>query len=117
MNETQRPPLDHSELEQASLGDEAFERELLSEFLASSDGMLSSIVGAVQSRDAQQVHRAAHSLKGCCWTVGARELGAECEKLELQARGGALDGAEDSVTRIHELYQQVDEYVRRRWSL
>lgn len=117
MNETQTPPLDHSELEQASLGDEAFERELLAEFLASSGGMLSSIAGAVASRDAQQVHRAAHSLKGCCWTVGARALGAECEKLELEARGGGLAGAEDSVVRIQELYQQVDAYVRRRWSL
>jgi len=117
MNEMQMPPLDHDELEQASLGDEAFERELLSEFLSSSGGMLSSIVGAVESRDPQQVHRAAHSLKGCCWTVGARALGAECEQLELKARGGVLEGAEDSVTRIQELYQQVDEYVRRRWSL
>ncbi len=117
MNETQKPPLDHADLEQASLGDEAFERELLAEFLASSDGMLSSIVSAVEARDAQQLHRAAHSMKGCCWTVGARDLGTECEKLELEARGGGLAGAEDSVVRIQELYRQVDAYVRRRWSL
>jgi HPt (histidine-containing phosphotransfer) domain-containing protein len=117
MQDTQTPPLEHSDLEQASLGDEAFERELLSEFLASSNGMVSSIAGAVESRDPQKVYHAAHNLKGCSWTVGARALGAECEKLELEARGGGLAGAEDSVTRIQELYRQVDEYVRRRWSL
>jgi HPt (histidine-containing phosphotransfer) domain-containing protein len=117
MNEPQSPPLDRSELEQSSMGDVEFERELLSEFLASTDDMLASLAGAVQDSDVERVHRAAHSLKGCCWTVGARELGSECEKLELEARDGAIACAEERLTRIRELLRQVDDFVRKTWSL
>ena len=99
------------------MGDVEFERELLAEFLSSSDAMLSSLGGAVQESDVERVHRAAHSLKGCCWTVGARALGSECEQLELQARGGSIDGAETHLARIREMLRQVDEYVRRTWAL
>jgi HPt (histidine-containing phosphotransfer) domain-containing protein len=116
MNESQ-PPLDRAELEQSSLGDVEFERELLSEFLASSDDMLASLAGAVEESDVERVHRAAHSLKGCCWTVGARKLGSECEQLEHQARGGTIEGAEERLGRIRAMLREVDEYVRRTWSL
>jgi hypothetical protein len=107
MNESQ-PPLDRAELEQSSLGDVEFERELLSEFLASSDDMLASLAGAVEESDVERVH---------CWTVGARKLGSECEQLEHQARGGTIEGAEERLGRIRAMLREVDEYVRRTWSL
>lgn len=99
------------------MGDVEFERELLQEFLSSTDGMLSSLAGAVASSDPKEVLRAAHSLKGCCWTVGARALGAECEELELEAKGGSVADAERRLARIQDLLGQVDAYVRRHWSL
>lgn len=110
-------PLERSDLEQASLGDAEFEKELLSEFLDSTTSLLGSLSEALASRDVQLVHRTAHSLKGCCWTVGARSMGSACEELELQARGGVLDRAESLVERIHDLFGQLDVYVRRTWSL
>jgi HPt (histidine-containing phosphotransfer) domain-containing protein len=118
MSETQdMPPVERADLEQSSLGDTEFERELLSEFLASSSTMLSSLAGAVASSDPTQVMQAAHSLKGCSWTVGARALGAECEQLEHEAKGGSVQLAEERLERIQGLLRQVDAYVRQNWSL
>ena len=111
------PPVERADLEQSSLGDTEFERELLSEFLASSSTMLTSLQGAVASSDPSEVMRAAHSLKGCSWTVGARALGAECEQLEHEARGGSVEQAEQRLDRIQGLLQQVDAYVREHWAL
>lgn len=111
------PPVERADLEQSSLGDTEFERELLSEFLASSTDMLTSLEGAVASSDAVKVMKAAHSLKGCSWTVGARVLGAECEQLEQEAKGGHVEQAEQRLNRIQALLQQVDAYVRENWSL
>lgn len=111
------PPVERADLEQSSLGDTEFERELLAEFLTSSNDMLSSLQGAVASSDAVQVMKAAHSLKGCSWTVGARLLGAECEQLEQEAKGGHVEQAEQRLNRIRGLLRQVDEYVRQNWSL
>jgi HPt (histidine-containing phosphotransfer) domain-containing protein len=111
------PPVERADLEQSSLGDSDFERELLAEFLASSTTMLNSLEGAVASSDAVQVMKAAHSLKGCSWTVGARMLGAECEQLEHEAKSGHVEQAEQRLNRIQALLQQVDAYVRENWSL
>lgn len=111
------PPVERADLEQSSLGDAEFERELLSEFLSSSSTMLSSLAGAVAASDPSQVMRAAHSLKGCSWTVGARALGAECAQLEQEAKSGSIDQAEQRLTRIQGLLRQVDAYVRQHWSL
>lgn len=118
MSHTQdMPPVDRADLEQSSLGDAEFERELLSEFLSSSSSMLSSLAGAVASSDPSGVMKAAHSLKGCSWTVGARALGAECEQLEQEAKGGSVEQAEQRLNRIQGLLQEVDAYVRANWAL
>jgi HPt (histidine-containing phosphotransfer) domain-containing protein len=118
MSETQdMAPVERADLEQSSLGDTEFERELLSEFLSSSSTMLSSLAGAVASSDPTQVMQAAHSLKGCSWTVGARALGAECEQLEHEAKDGSVELAEERLERIQRLLRQVDAYVRENWSL
>jgi len=118
MSESQEtPPVERADLEQASLGDTEFERELLSEFLSSSSDMLASLDHAVASSDATQVMQAAHSLKGCSWTVGARALGAECDELEQEARGGSVEQADRRLARIRGLLGQVDAYIRVHWAL
>lgn len=118
MSESQdTPPVERAALEQSSLGDTEFERELLSEFLSSSCTMLRSLEGAVASSDARQVMKAAHSLKGCSWTVGARALGAECEELEQEAKVGSVEQAALRLDRIRGLLGQVDAYVREHWAL
>ncbi|MEW6268733.1 MAG: Hpt domain-containing protein [Thermodesulfobacteriota bacterium] len=110
-------PLDRGELEQASLGDAAFERELLVEFLAGSQALIAELGEALAARDAQELGRAAHSLKGSCWTIGARPMGRACELLEADAREGRLDGAGAAIDRIREHLVQVESHVRRLWAL
>lgn len=117
MTEAPSPPLDHAELERASLGDREFERELLAEFLGGSTGALAKLAAALDARDVPALQHAAHSLKGGCWTVGARVMGTSCEQLELDARAGVLDRAEALLARIREEYAQLDAYVRRHWGL
>jgi HPt (histidine-containing phosphotransfer) domain-containing protein len=117
MTEAPRDPLDHAELERSSLGDHDFERELLAEFLGGSRGTLAKLAEALDAHDVPAVRHAAHSLKGGCWTVGARAMGTSCEELELDARAGVLDRAEALLARIREEYAQLDAYVRRHWGL
>jgi len=110
-------PLDRTDLEQASLGDASFEKELLVEFLDGSGNLIASLNQALATSDVQQMRRAAHSLKGCCWTIGARPMGRVCEKLEIDARDGRLEEAELLIDRIREHLSQVEVYVRRHWAL
>jgi HPt (histidine-containing phosphotransfer) domain-containing protein len=117
MTDEAATPLDRSDLERASLGDPEFEKELLAEFLGGSHGMFATLSAALAARDVPTVRNAAHSLKGGCWTVGARAMGALCEELEFDARAGALDRAEALVARIDEHLARLDAYVRQHWAL
>jgi HPt (histidine-containing phosphotransfer) domain-containing protein len=110
-------PLDRSDLEQVSLGDVDFEREILHEFLTGSAALLATLSAAVAARDGEQLRRAAHSLKGSCWTVGAKPLGTACERLELDARAGKLDAATHLLGEIGEQLARLEAYVRRHWTL
>ena len=110
-------PIDRSELERSSLGDRDFERELLAEFLDGSRSMLTKLSAALAARDVEAVRHAAHSLKGGCWTVGARVMGRSCEELELDARAGVLDRAAALCARIDEQFAQLDAYIRQQWGL
>jgi len=110
-------PLDRSDLEQISLGDADFEREILHEFLTGSAELVASLTAAVAARDRDGLRRAAHSLKGSCWTVGARALGSACERLELDARTGELDTAARLLHEIGEHMTRLEDYVRRHWPL
>ena len=110
-------PLDRAELERSSLGDAEFEKELLTEFLGGVHDQLSALVAALTARDVNQVRMVAHSLKGACWTVGARAMGQVCEELELEARAGGLASADGLVARIHDAFAQLDAHVRRHWAL
>jgi len=110
-------PLDRSELEQVSLGDVEFEREILNEFLTGSAALVAALADAVAARDGDEMRRAAHSLKGSCWTVGAKPLGTACERLELDARAGKLDAAAHLLGQIGERLAHLEAYVRRNWAL
>jgi HPt (histidine-containing phosphotransfer) domain-containing protein len=117
MSDEPASPLDRSELERSSFGDQEFERELLSEFLGGSHGMVATLASALEAGDVHGVRHAAHSLKGGCWTVGARAMGTACEQLELDARAGALDRAETLLASIREHLARLDTYVRQHWAL
>jgi HPt (histidine-containing phosphotransfer) domain-containing protein len=110
-------PLDRSDLEQVSLGDAEFEREILHDFLTGSAELVASLADAVASGDGEQMRRAAHSLKGSCWTVGAKPLGSACERLELDASAGRLDAAAHLLSEIGEHLARLEAYVRRHWTL
>ena len=51
-----------------------------------------SLRQAVEAVDPQAVRTAAHSLKGSAGNLGARQLAALCQEIELIARQGSLEG-------------------------
>ncbi len=110
-------PLDRADLAQVSFGDAEFEREILHEFLAGSARLLASLGEAVAARDREQMRQVAHSLKGSCWTVGAKPLGSACERLERDAAAGELDAAARLLGEIRDRLAHLEAYVRRHWTL
>jgi HPt (histidine-containing phosphotransfer) domain-containing protein len=80
-------------------------RELIDAFLQNAPGL----VGELAGDQAEEVRRAAHTLKSNARTFGATDLADLCQKLEERARAGELDGAAELARQIEEKYERVAE--------
>jgi len=81
-------------------GDDVFARELAESFLGSAPRCLAGIQEALHAGDPRRLAAEAHGLKGISRTIGAEDLAAACERLELTARQGDLAVASPEFARI-----------------
>jgi HPt (histidine-containing phosphotransfer) domain-containing protein len=74
-------------------GDCAFMVKLVDTFLREAPALLETLRGALEAADAQQLRRAAHTLKSNGRVFGATRLAELCRELEVMAKAGTLMAA------------------------
>lgn len=84
-------------------GDASLMRQLIDAFLENAP----RLVGELAADDAEEVRRAAHTLKSNARTFGAADLADLCQTLEERARAGELDGVADLARQIEERYERA----------
>jgi CheY-like chemotaxis protein/HPt (histidine-containing phosphotransfer) domain-containing protein len=84
-------------------GDGSVMRELIDAFLQHAPGLVGDLAG----NEAEEVRRAAHTLKSNARTFGATDLADLCQKLEERARAGELGHAEALARQIEEKYERA----------
>ena len=107
--EVARPPVDASvlaRLAESMGGDDAFVTELIEQFVTDSPALVTTARKGLEAGDADEVRRAAHTLKSNAATFGANELADRSSRLETAAKTGALD---DGLERI----DAIDDELRR----
>jgi HPt (histidine-containing phosphotransfer) domain-containing protein len=108
-------PVDHralAALSQATGDDPAFLAELIDTFLRDAPALLETLRGALDEADAQQVRRAAHTLKSNGRVFGATTLAELCQQLEAIARKDTLAGAAELLGRIEGEYASVERALQ-----
>jgi HPt (histidine-containing phosphotransfer) domain-containing protein len=85
------------------IGDDDFVADLVETFLADAPPLLAALRGS----DADEVRRAAHTLKSNGATFGATRFSELCRELELLAKSGGLAGASELADRIDAEYTLV----------
>lgn len=68
---------------------------------------LGSMIQALADRNADELCKAAHSLKGSSGNLGARPVEELCLALEADARSGNIDHANTLVSRIRSTYDAL----------
>jgi PAS domain S-box-containing protein len=103
----QEPPvqdegiLDPAAIEQLrTLGDAAFLSELIDTFLADAPALVETLRRSLAEGDAEDLRRAAHTLKSNARTFGATSLAEACQELETAARAGALEDVAGLMGRV-----------------
>jgi GAF domain-containing protein/CheY-like chemotaxis protein/HPt (histidine-containing phosphotransfer) domain-containing protein len=107
--ESAGPPVDASVLDRLAEsmgGDDAFVAELIDQFVTDSPSLVAAARKGLEAGDADEVRRAAHTLKSNAATFGANELADRSSRLEAAAKAGQL---EDGPTRL----EVIDEELGR----
>jgi HPt (histidine-containing phosphotransfer) domain-containing protein len=93
------------------LGGDDFLREVIDAFLADAPGLVATLRRSLEEGSAEELRRAAHTLKSNGATLGAAGFAELCRDLEHRARAGELDGAGDLVERIEQDYVPLEEVL------
>jgi PAS domain S-box-containing protein len=86
------------------LGGDDFLREVIETFLDDAPALIASLRESLKRGDAQELRRAAHTLKSNGQTFGATSFADLCRRLEDRAKRDELDGAAGLVDRIEHEY-------------
>ena len=91
------------------LGGEGFLSEVIETFLDEAPDLVRTLRAAHERGDAEELRRAAHSLKSNGQTFGAERFAELCRDLEQRARSGDLDDAAELIDRIEREYGPLEE--------
>jgi HPt (histidine-containing phosphotransfer) domain-containing protein len=91
------------------LGGDEFLGEVIDAFLDDAPTLLATLRSSLDSGNAEELRRAAHTLKSNGATLGAEQFAELCRTLEQRAKGGELDGAAQLVDRIEQEYRPLAE--------
>lgn len=86
---------------------------VLEQFFEDADEMLKQGQRALNEQRLEDLRRAAHTLKSNALSFGAVQLGESCRQLEMLAKQGSMDGAQELLERIGSEYIQAQEALRR----
>ncbi|UXD89425.1 Hpt domain-containing protein [Thalassolituus hydrocarboniclasticus] len=86
--------------------------DLMRVYIDDSRQRLPLLTQALQQQDARQLRELAHSFKGASSNVSANALAQLCFQLEMAAREGQLQGAEELIAQIEAEYLAVETLLQ-----
>jgi two-component system sensor histidine kinase/response regulator len=92
-------------------GDVDFMAELMETYFDDSSRLLAAMQETLSASNAEDLRRAAHSLKSNSASFGAIRLSRKCKELEDMGKAGVLEGAAEQIGQI------VAEYEKARTAL
>jgi len=117
MSESELPAIDATSfatLEEIADGDNEFMAELLNQYLIDAVQLIDVLAPALESSNALDLERAAHTLKSSSANVGAMTLSDLCEDLQCIGRSGDLGEAASKVTLAIAEYARVCDELKAR---
>ena len=87
--------------------------EVLNLFLVEVPPRMDRLRNAWASGNIEEVHRAAHSLKGSAGNIGARRLSEVCRQLDAKGKSGDLAGLAPLVDALGVEFGKVEAEIRR----
>ncbi len=109
------PPVDPAKLAelQELFCDDGELAELFQEFWEELPDRLEGIRNGIQGKALEQIHQAAHALKGSSANLGAEGVRSAAAHLEDQARAGTLEDAPGLLERLEGELGRLEAWLRQ----
>jgi HPt (histidine-containing phosphotransfer) domain-containing protein len=78
-------------------------------FLSDAPELMATLRRPLEDGNAEELRRAAHTLKSNGATLGAAQFAELCRTLEQRAKDGELDGSSELVDRIEQEYRSLED--------
>jgi PAS domain S-box-containing protein len=105
---------DFERLKQISLGDEVFEKDLLTDYLVDAEHKLQSLRDLHSSNEVKKIIDVAHTLKGASYSVGAKLVGDEALGIEVSARNNDLGNIEERLPKLSKSIRETREVLKNK---
>jgi CheY-like chemotaxis protein/nitrogen-specific signal transduction histidine kinase len=104
-------PLQISELQEVCRGDEAVLLDLLKFFLVTTKELVEELKSAVEKKDLASLIEHAHTLKGACASMTAREMASLCKEIEQEAKSGQADLLPGIMRKLDGSFERVGVFL------
>ena len=109
--ETSTVPVDLDRLHELSMGNKAFERELLQTFIDDAPTYIQEIEAAVRELDYYRLANKAHQLKGASAMVAILTMPELAEQLEIRAMKSCAEDIPDLIARLNRIIERVRGFL------
>jgi PAS domain S-box-containing protein len=104
--------IDWAYLHQLAGGNKAFEQELLQTLVKTLPEHIENLKAQVLARNAVEIAREAHYIKGSSASIGAKVIAKYAGQLEQQAHDQQLEGVETILAKIQKSFSDVEAFAQ-----
>ncbi len=104
---------DFDRLKQISLGDEVFEKDLLTDYFADAEQKINILLELLSAENIKKIVDVAHTLKGSSYSVGAKLVGDEALGIELSARNDDLGNVEERIPKLSKSIKETKAVLKK----
>ena len=105
-------PIDDKPLKKMFGNDPVVFREILNDFIAPTQKIISEIKTGWEKRSAEEIEMAAHKLKSSAKSIGAFELGDICASLEKAGREKDWETIEQFTPLLDPVMKDIEQYIK-----
>jgi PAS domain S-box-containing protein len=102
--------VDWFHLQEIAGGDASFQLEMVQEFVKNAEIFLAEAKQALAAKDCLTLANKAHQIKGGSASVAVRSMSEIAAKLEQQAKSTKLEGADELITELERILEQLKPF-------
>ncbi len=103
---------DFNALNKMSLGDKAFEMDLLNSYVQDIKERFNKLEKFVQDNNVEKIILESHTIKGASYSVGAKKIGDEALGIEISGKHNDLDNLNERIYKLSEAIAETNEIIK-----